>query len=436
MQSGFIRFNFCQSSNIDCHINNFTALSVVGVGVQDFEPLPPLDLCQILTSGNYVTIYRSKENREGWDVPLYVDYLFCFMPIIYRYILKEIIKFSGIVLGVVTGIYLVVDFFEKIDNFLEAKVTISKAFLFFILKTPFIIAQVLPVAVLLAVLIVFCIMIKNNEMIALKSGGASIFYILKPVLLLGLFFTLFLFIISEVVVPVTTERSNRIWLTDVKKKNTLLSKEKNVWIKGVSSITHIKYYDPAIKTAFGITIHNFDKNFNLIKRIDAKKGLFKDDEWFFYDVLEQNLTEKDEKRRVKFNAEKEGMLNIMPEDLKKVIKKSEEMSFVELFAYINKIEEEGYDAEKYRVDLYAKIAFPFVCFIMCLTGSGIALKGGAKEAMPVKIAIGIGTAFLYWVFYSFCVSLGYGRMLPPVIAVCTANIVFLCLGGYLLLNAE
>ncbi|MCD6224609.1 MAG: LPS export ABC transporter permease LptG [Deltaproteobacteria bacterium] len=358
------------------------------------------------------------------------------MPIIYKYILKEIIKFSGIVLGVVTGIYLAIDFFEKIDNFLEAKVTISKAFLFFILKIPFIIAQVLPVAVLLAVLIVFCIMIKNNEMIALKSGGVSIFYILKPVLLLGLFFTLFLFIISEVVVPVTAERSNRIWLKDVKKKNTLISKEKNIWIKGASSITHIKYYDPAVKTAFGITIHNFDKNFRLIKRIDSKKGLFKEGKWFFYDVLEQNLTEKDEKRWIRFNAEKEGILNIMPEDLKKVIKKSEEMSFFELFAYINKIEKEGYDAGKYRVDLYAKIAFPFVCFIMCLIGSGIAFKGEAKEAMPVKIAIGIGTAFLYWVFYSFCVSLGYGRMLPPVIAVCTTNIIFLCLGFYLLLNAE
>jgi lipopolysaccharide export system permease protein len=358
------------------------------------------------------------------------------MPIIYKYILKEIIKFCGIVLGVVTGIYLVVDFFEKIDDFLEAEVAISKAFLFFTLKTPFIIAQVLPVAVLLAVLIVFCIMIKNNEIIALKSGGVSLFYILKPVLLLGFFFTLFLFIISEVLVPVTAERANRIWLTDVKKKNTLMSKEKNIWIKGASSITHIKYYDPAIKTAFGITIHYFDKNFRLTKRIDAKKGLFKEDRWFFYDVLEQNLTEKDEKRRMKFNAEKEGVLNIMPEDLQKVIKKSEEMSFVELFAYIKNIEKEGYDAAKYRVDLYAKIAFPFVCFIMCLTGSGIALKGNVKEAMPVKIAIGVGTAFLYWVFYSFCVSLGYGRMLPPVIAVCTANIVFLCLGGYLLLNAE
>ena len=42
---------------IDFHVNNFTALSVVGVGVQDFEPLPPLALCPILKSGNYLTIY-------------------------------------------------------------------------------------------------------------------------------------------------------------------------------------------------------------------------------------------------------------------------------------------------------------------------------------------------------------------------------------------
>ena len=358
------------------------------------------------------------------------------MPIIYRYILKEILKFSGIILGLVVGIYLVVDFFEKIDDFLEAKVSIFKAALFFILKTPFIIAQIFPVAVLLAVLVVFCIMIKNNETVALKSGGASIFYILKPVLLLGLFFTLFLFILSEALVPVTTEKANRIWLNEVKKKHTLISKEKNIWFKGASSITHIKYYDPMIKTAFGITIHKFDKNFRLIKRIDAKKGLFKNDKWFFYDVLEQNLTEKDEKKRIKISAEKVGMLDIMPEDLKQVIKKSEEMSFPELLAYVNKIEREGYDAQKYRVDLYAKIVFPFVCFIMCLTGSGIALKGNAKEGMPVKIATGIGIAFLYWIFYSFCVSLGYGRMLPPLIAVSTANVLFLCLGGYLLLNAE
>ncbi len=54
-------------ATIDCHINNFTALSVVGVWVQDFEPIPPLALCQILKSGNYLTIYMFGKRRNPTD---------------------------------------------------------------------------------------------------------------------------------------------------------------------------------------------------------------------------------------------------------------------------------------------------------------------------------------------------------------------------------
>ncbi|MEA3429334.1 MAG: LptF/LptG family permease, partial [Thermodesulfobacteriota bacterium] len=129
-------------------------------------------------------------------------------------------------------------------------------------------------------------------------------------------------------------------------------------------------------------------------------------------------------------------LDFMPDDLMRVVKKSEDMSFTELISYVRKIEAEGYDATSYRVDLYAKTAFPFVCIIMCMIGTGIAVRGKIKEGLPVIIACGIGIAFLYWIFYSFCISLGYGEMLPPVIAAWAANLIFLCFGALILLNAE
>ncbi|MBW1841901.1 MAG: LptF/LptG family permease, partial [Deltaproteobacteria bacterium] len=44
--------------------------------------------------------------------------------------------------------------------------------------------------------------------------------------------------------------------------------------------------------------------------------------------------------------------------------------------------------------------------------------------------------FLYWIFYSFCLSLGKGEMLPPVIAAWTANLVFFCVGILTLMHAE
>ncbi len=358
------------------------------------------------------------------------------MSIINKYIAREIFRYFGIILAMVIGIYLAVDFFEKIDDFIEARLHFSMALFYFIFKIPLIISQIIPVCILLAVLIVFSLMSKNNEIVALKSSGVSIYYLLKPVLLIGLLFSILLFFLSEVIVPITMGKANIIWLKDVRKESAIISKEKDIWIKGNRLITHIKYYNPEAKAIFGITINNFDEDFGLIKRIDAKKGVFKQGKWFLHEVMEQNFNKEDGNNSIMFYEEKREKLDFLPEDLKRVIKKSEEMNFNELLAYIKKVEAEGYDATIYRVDLHAKIAFPFICIIMCIIGTGIAAGTKIKESLPVSIACGLGVAFLYWVLYSFCVSLGYGEMLPSVIAAWAANLIFLCFGGFTLLNAE
>jgi len=137
-----------------------------------------------------------------------------------------------------------------------------------------------------------------------------------------------------------------------------------------------------------------------------------------------------------FHKKRAEGLDLLPEDLKRVMKISEEMNYKELSGFIKDVESEGYDATIYRVDLHSKIAFPFVCIIMCLVGTGIAARGKTKDGLPVSIAYGIGIAFLYWVFYSFCLSLGYGEMLPPLVAAWTSNLVFFFFGALTLLNAE
>jgi lipopolysaccharide export system permease protein len=112
------------------------------------------------------------------------------------------------------------------------------------------------------------------------------------------------------------------------------------------------------------------------------------------------------------------------------------MSFKELLAYIRKVEAEGYDATVYRVDLYAKPAYAFVCLIMCIIGMGLAVRQQRQQSIFFSLSFGIIAAFFYWIFYSFCLSLGYGEMLPPIIAAWTANLVFLCIGFLVLVNAE
>jgi lipopolysaccharide export system permease protein len=358
------------------------------------------------------------------------------MSIIQKYITKEIVKQFGIVLIAVICIYVIVDFFEKSDNFVKAGLPFSTTVVFFLLNIPFIISQITPVGILLSVIILFSLMKKNNEILALQSSGVSLQSLLLPLVILGLVGSAVLFFFSDIVVPITTAKANSIWLKDVKKKSLVTSREKNIWIKGDDRITHIKYYNPKNKVVHGVTINFFNDKFSLMRKIDATKGFYEGEQWIVHEVMDQKRIEKTSVFDISFHDRLSVVLDFVPEDLKRVIKTPAEMSFKELLAYIRKVEAEGYDATVYRVDLYAKPAYAFVCLIMSIIGMGLAVRRQRRQGIFFNISYGIIAAFFYWIFYSFCLSLGYGEMLPPMIAAWSANVVFLCIGLLILVNAE
>jgi len=239
------------------------------------------------------------------------------MSLIEKYLTKEIFKYFGIVLLTVVGIYLAVDFFQRIDNFLEADLPFTKIISFYQLKIPLIFVQIAPVGILLSVSIVFGLMNKNNEIIALKSSGVSIFYLLGPVVLIGLLLSTLIFLLSELIVPITISKANRIWNVEVKKKSAIISKGKNIWIKGNRVICHITYYNPVNSTILGVALSFFDNDFKLTRRVDAKKGVFKNGKWIFYDIMEQKLDKESNHYRVTFLEERQEPFHFFARGYKK-----------------------------------------------------------------------------------------------------------------------
>ena len=357
------------------------------------------------------------------------------MTTIDRYLLKEIFKHFGIVLIAAVGIYLSVDFFENLDKFMNAGLPIRRIATFFLFKLPLIAAQITPVGILLAVLITFGLMNKNNEIIAMKSGGMSVYHFLRPILFMGLIISVFLFFVSEILVPITISKVNEIWRQEVK-KYTITSTRKNIWFKGRNSISYISYFNPKDRSISGITINFFDEHFRLIRRVDAEKGVYKQGYWVFYDIMEQVLNQETESYDVEFLNQKNEFIDFLPEDLKRVAKKSEEMNIRELYNYIQDVEAEGYDATPYQVDFHGKFALPVACLILCVIGTGITLRKNTMRGISVTIIYGIGVVFVYWISHSFCLSLGYGGILSPIIAAWISNFIFACFGGFNLLNAE
>lgn len=370
------------------------------------------------------------------------------MFIISRYITREIAKYFGMILVVVLGIYLTVDFIEKIDNFLEAKVPLVRVGQYFIYKLPLILVQMTPLGVLLAVLITFGLMAKNNELTALRSSGISLTSLTGPILRCGIVAALLLVVMTEVISPLTVATANRIWLQEVRGQNLSTTRQNDIWLKSDHAIIHFKYFKPGGKaamgislkssppTAMGITVHRFDNQFRLIQRIDAQSGTYEKDGWLLQHGLVQQLDHADGRMVVVPFEERKCHINLGLEDLVQAAPQTDEMSFLELYRYARKVAAEGYDDTRYRVDLNAKVAFPFLCVILTLMGAGLAARGKIRDGLAISIAYGIGIAFVYWIVFGLCLSLGYAGMLPPVIAAWGVNFIFLCLAGYLLISAD
>jgi lipopolysaccharide export system permease protein len=357
------------------------------------------------------------------------------MTIINRYIITTILKYFAMALVVIVGIFIAIDYLGTMDEFIAARISLWRAFFFVLLRIPFVGVQLMPVVLLLAILITFGLMSKNNELIVINAGGISIYSLLRPVMLVALLSASLHFYLAESVVPPTMAEANRIQLQEIRKKNQLTTREKNIWIKGPRQITHIAFFQPSSNAVYGFSRFFFDDRFRLVRRIDARKGEFRNGRWVLSDCMDQRLEQQANTYRVKVSDHLEEDLQLQPEDFRQIVTRSEEMNFQELARYVHKVESEGYDATHYRVDLYAKSAYPFMSVVMGLIALGLTARKRLK-GLPVAIALGIGTAFLYGVFHSFCISLGYGAVLPPMVAAWTTNFVFLCAAGLLLLHAE
>ena len=357
------------------------------------------------------------------------------MKTLSKYLVREFARFFFVFEAVFVFIYLVIDFLQKIDNFIEAEVSGSFVFLYFLYKTPFITVQMVPATIAITIIVMFSIMRKNREIIALKACGINLFKVSQILVFAGSVVGLTVFLISEIVVPFASSRSNLIWNQDVEKQDPgLFHGSDQIWYRGPDRIYWIREFDPKNQTMENPTLFFFDSAFRLIKRIEGKKGAWENGRWKLEDAIVQELDEKGS-YRIEKKAELYLDLPERPESFSKGSKRPEEMGFWQLKHYADGVREEGYDNSKYLVDMHIKIAFPFICLVLVIMSIPVALElkwGGT----PLAISVGIGICFLYVLTLGFSRSLGLMGAIPPVLSAWLANLVFSLAGVYLMMRVE
>jgi lipopolysaccharide export system permease protein len=358
------------------------------------------------------------------------------MTIITRYLIREFLKIFILAFISFIAVFQIIDFFDKLDNFMERSVEWGLVATYFLCQTPFVVQHMLPLAILLGGVITLSLMARNRELTALKSSGFSLMRLSYPLVLLSCCLSLFLFVMNETLLPPMQEKKNRIWQVEVQKKplQTFFQNEK-VWYRGKDIIYHIDLYEQERMTMRGITLYRFSPHFELMERLDARSAEWIGGRWVFKTGIVQTR-ELDGTYKAQRFTETTTDIKENPVDFVHMVREPEELNLHQLASYISRLKMEGYDATRYEVDLQAKISFPFASVIMMVVGVAMALMNDPRGSIAVRISISISTAFMYWVVFSICITSGYSGIMPPLVAAWLSSILFLAAGLWLLMTTR
>ena len=336
--------------------------------------------------------------------------------ILETYVAREFLKLMSLSLGTFVSLFVVVDFFEKIDRLVRAHLGLVDLLFYSLLKIPFAVGQVLPAAVLLGIMLTFGLMSRNQETMAIRTSGLDILQLARPLIYLTGWLAAVMLVLNLFLIPWSQGSLNNFWQSQVEKKPPRdLHAMQHFWYKGDQAIYNILLFRKDIQTMEGVKIYLFDRQFHLVQIIAAARAQFQGDHWRFTNGQIQTLDETGILSGEKFQ-QRDLVLTERPEDFSNLEKKVNEMDFPELYRYVGRLERDGYKSTPYRVDLYSRLTLALTPLMMIILGLGLALRHNEIHLTSI-VALGMGLMFAYWLFIGFCASFGQAGRWPALLAV-------------------
>ncbi len=355
------------------------------------------------------------------------------MILLSRYLLAQFgVNFATVSTGFV-AIYLLVDFFEKIDEFTTHNGTMGMALKFFFLNIPFILDQLGPVLILLSGVITLGILNHNNELRALKAGGTPLKTIIRPIIIGSLLATIFFLAAAQWLLPKTIATTNQIWYEQLQGKVPLgIHRGGRYYYKGKEGFYSFQWPNTEKLSFNNFSYSSWNESYNVDLMLSAVQAEWLDGEWIFRNVQTQKR-DKDGNFSYSVYREEKIFLPESPEAFFIPEYKSAEMSVTDLFRDANSKETEEEIIISWT-NFFSRISYIFLGVPLLLLGLPILMISYQKWGRDLAIAIPASCmlAFVAWGFWGALQSFSRAGYMPPYISATVIHIIFASAGIFLL----
>lgn len=325
-------------------------------------------------------------------------------------------------------IYIIIDLFDHLNKFLDAKMPLMGFIIYYTLKIPEIISQIFPIVSFMSLLFTLGNLSKYQEIVAMMTSGISLTRIAIPFIIAGIFLSAFHFYFSEIVLPIASRKhyeAQKYYLKKgrkfTKKRNEYIYQEKN-------SIVYISHYDNRKKIAQGVSIQGISHG-KITFRLDAETMEYNGEKWLLGNVTKRRFFPDSTSYRHLDSLY--IFLDFKPTDIKEIELKPVEMGWFELDEYIVSKRKLGIDMTKWEVEKMSKISYSLITLVLILLAIPLS-TGRVRSSTSVSFGISIGIAFIYYLLIIMFKNWGAVGTLDVAVAAWTPNIIFGTIGILLL----
>lgn len=288
-----------------------------------------------------------------------------------RLIYGEVLRSIGFVTLGFLSLFFFFDFVEEVQSVGRHSATgyrLIHALSYVALMVPSHLYELMPIAVLIGTIFVMARLAQSSEYTILRTSGLGPWRALKTLMVLGLTFVAFTFVVGDYVAPAADRTAQ---LLKARYTGRITLGQTGAWLKerqdyaqfavNVSELT-------ADGNLRGVRIFEFDNRGLLVSMTVAESATMKDeDAWQLQGV---QRTEFPSHSAPGGQIERGPLENlrwpnqISAEMVSTALLKPERMGTVDLFQYIQHLQSNAQTAQRYEIEFWKKVFYPMSCLVM------------------------------------------------------------------------
>ncbi len=347
------------------------------------------------------------------------------MKVLTRYIVREVIKGSLLAALLLLTLFNLFTLTDELKELGVGRYGLQEIFMYLALTSPRVFYELIPSSALLGSLFVVGAMANNREIVAMRTLGLSLFWIIRSIMLAGLALVIIALLVGELVAP-TAERTAQLIKTTAQNDRVMMHSQYGMWLREGQRFINVRQVVDDGRLA-KISIFQFNDDQRIEKITHAEQADYQSkDLWRLQNIKRSNFAghqvEAEELPEEMWKSTMDpNLVNI-------VVVKSENLSLYDLYLYIDFLKTNNQKSQTYELAFWSRLVNPLVTFVMLMVSVPFVI--GIRRGMGTggRLLLGIVIGMMFNIFDKIAGNLGivYGynpllmAVLPSVAVFCGA----------------